>query len=272
MEKKLFISSDIEGICGVAHWDETLPEKPDYDAFADQMSREVAAACEGALSGGASSVLVRDAHNTARNIRPFMLPDSEKIRIFRGWGRDPYGMMSGLDESFSGAMFTGYHSACGWSGNPLSHTMNTRNIYVKVNGEVCSELMMNSLTAAMFGVPVLMVTGDEMLCDWFKGKVPGAVAVPVSHGVGNGSISIMPGEAVRRIRAGAEEAAQKAGDMSCLFPTPADGHYEVEIMYRQHFDARANRWYPGARQVNERTVRFACDSWMDALTFIHFCL
>ena len=271
MEKKLFISSDIEGTCGIAHWDETMPEKSEYAAFADQMSREVAAACEGALAGGAASILVRDAHNTARNIRPGMLPDTDRVRIFRGWGRDPYGMMSGLDATFSGAMFTGYHSACGWSGNPLSHTMNTRNVYITVNGEVCSELMMNSLTAAMFGVPVLLAAGDEMLCEWFHTKVPQAVTVPVSHGVGNGSISIMPGEAVRRIREGAERAMALDGS-ACLFPTPKDGHYEVEIMYRQHFDARANSWYPGAKQVSDRTVRFACDSWMDALTFIHFCL
>lgn len=269
MERKLFISSDIEGTCGIAHWDETMPDKQDYPAFAEQMSREVAAACEGALTGGAEEILVRDAHNEARNIRPALLPDSDRIRILRGWARDPYAMMSGLDETFGGVMFTGYHSACGWSGNPLSHTMNLRNVEVRVNGEVCSELMMNSLTAAMLGVPTLMVTGDEMLCEWFHGKVPNAVTVPVSRGIGNGSVSIMPGEAVRRIRAGAEKAMALDGSL-CQFPQ-SDG-YEVEIFYRNHFDARKNGWYPGAKQLDDRRVRFACQDWFDALTFLHFCM
>lgn len=264
---RIFLSCDIEGTCGVAHWDETERAKPDYGPFAKQMSREVAAACEGALRGGASELMVRDAHDSARNIDPAMLP--VEISIMRGWGRDPYAMMSGIERGFDGVIFTGYHSACGWAGNPLSHTMNTRNIYVKVNGEVMSELMMNSLTAAMFSVPVLMVTGDRMLCDWFHTKVPGAVKVPVSEGVGNGSISIHPDRAVNLIR----EAAQKAVELdrkACLYPMPE--RFEVEICYRQHQDARGASWYPVMRQIDDRTVTFTSDDWMDVLRMFHFCL
>ena len=264
---RIFLSCDIEGTCGIAHWDETERSKPDYAAFARQMSREVAAACEGALAGGATELMVRDAHDSARNIDPAALP--EQARIFRGWGRDPYAMMSGLDKSYDGVIFTGYHSASGWAGNPLSHTMNTRNVYVKVNGEVMSELMMNSLTAAMMGVPVRMVTGDRMLCDWFRAKVPAALTVPVSEGVGNGSVSMHPDRAVMLIR----EAAQKAGTLdakSCLYPMPE--RFDVEICYRQHFDARGASWYPGMRQKDDRTVTFTSGDWMDVLTMFHFCL
>ena len=267
MIRKIFMSSDIEGTCGIAHWDETEKSKAEYAAFANQMSREVAAACEGALAGGAEDVFVRDSHDSARNIIPAMLPES--VQIFRGWGRDPYSMMSGIDESFDGVIFTGYHSAASWDGNPLSHTMNTQNNYVKVNGEYCSELMMNSLTAAMFGVPVLMVTGDQMLCDWFKTKVPQAVTVPVSHGRGNGSISIHPDKAVRLIREGAAQAAQLDG-ASCMYPVP--DHFVVEVNYKLHHKARGASWYPGASLKDTTTVVFESDRWMDVLTFFHYCL
>ena len=264
---RIYLSCDIEGTCGIAHWDETERSKPDYPRFAAQMSREVAAACEGALRGGASELMVRDAHDSARNIDPASLP--EQAKIMRGWGRDPYAMMSGLDVDFSGVVFTGYHSASGWAGNPLSHTMNTRNVHVKVNGEVMSELMMNSLTAAMMGVPVLLVTGDRMLCEWFQTKVPSALAVPVSEGVGNGSVSMHPDKAVRLIREAAEKA-MTLDRVSCLYPMPE--RFEVEICYRQHFDARGASWYPGVRQVDDRTVAYASDRWMDVLTMFHFCL
>ena len=264
---RIFLSCDIEGTCGIAHWDETEKGKPDYARFAAQMSREAAAACEGALEGGAMELFVRDAHDSARNLDPAALP--EQARVMRGWGRDPYAMMSGLTSAYGGVMFTGYHSACGWAGNPLSHTMNTRNVYVKINGETMSELMMNSLTAAMMGVPVLMVTGDKMLCDWFRKKVPAALAVPVSEGVGNGSISIHPDKAVKLIR----ETARKAMTLdreACQYPMPE--RFEVEICYRQHFDARGASWYPGMRQVDDRTVAYAARDWMDVLTMFHFCL
>jgi len=112
MAHRIYISSDIEGTCGIAHWDETDQDKSAYSQFQQQMSREVAAACEGCLAAGAEQILVRDAHDSARNILPAMLPDTGKLSLFRGWGRDPYGMMSGLQEGGStGSMFTGYHSA-----------------------------------------------------------------------------------------------------------------------------------------------------------------
>lgn len=265
--KKIFMSSDIEGTCGIVHWDETERNKPDYARFSAQMTHEVAAACQGALEGGAEALLVRDAHDSARNINPAELP--EEACIFRGWAREPYSMMSGLDDSFSGVIFTGYHSAVGWKGNPLSHTMNTQNICILVNGEVMSELMMNSLTAAMYGVPVLMVTGDRMLCDWFHSKVPDAMTVPVNEGFGDGCISIHPGKAVRLIR----EAAQKAMSLDssrCLYPMP--DHFVVDVTFLLHQKARSASWYPRVVQVNDRTVRFESDKWMDVLTFFHFCL
>lgn len=270
MAKKFFISSDIEGTCGIMDWSETEHDKHGYDHFSEQMSKEVAACCEGILSADSENeILVRDSHDTARNIHPDLLPQVSNLQLYRGWGRDPYSMMSGIDESYSGAMFTGYHSAVGWSGNPLSHTMNGRNFSVKVNGEVMPELMMNSLTAAMFGVPVLLVTGDEQLCKWFKSKVPDALAVPVSHAIGKGSVALMPEEACRRIRAAAEQAA-KLDASKCMFPMPE--HFVVEVTYIKHFDARGASWYPGVERVDDRTVKFESDKWMDVITFFHYCL
>ena len=94
MLNRIFLSADIEGTCGIAHWDETELGKPDYEPFRRQMTREVAAACQGALSAGAAEVLVKDAHDSARNIDPAGLPRG--IRMNRSWSGDPLSMMSGL--------------------------------------------------------------------------------------------------------------------------------------------------------------------------------
>ena len=51
MLNRIFLSADIEGTCGIAHWDETELGKPDYEPFRRQMTREVAAACEGVAEG-----------------------------------------------------------------------------------------------------------------------------------------------------------------------------------------------------------------------------
>jgi len=264
---KIFVSSDMEGTAGIVHWDETTKGKDLYQYFANQMSREVSAACQGAIDAGADDILVKDAHDSGRNINPAMLP--KIVRIFRDWGRHPYSMMAGIDETYDGVIFTGYHSAAQMNTNPLSHTMNTRNNYVKINGELCSELMLNSLTASYLGIPVYMVTGDKGLCEWMKAKCPGTTVVPVSEGVGAGSISIHPDLAVERIHEAAKNAftAEKS---ACMFPLP--DHFTVEISFKNHEKATGAKWYPGCVQLDERTVRFEADDYMDVLKFIYWVL
>ena len=91
-EMRVFISSDMEGTAGVVHWQETEQEHPNqYQPFSVQMSREVAAACQGAIDAGAQDVVVKDAHDSARNIIFDMLPES--VQMIRGWTGDMHSMM-----------------------------------------------------------------------------------------------------------------------------------------------------------------------------------
>ena len=49
-DKKIyFISADIEGVTDVTAWCETEPGGEGYDAACEQMTREVAAACEAVI-------------------------------------------------------------------------------------------------------------------------------------------------------------------------------------------------------------------------------
>lgn len=66
MLNRIFLSADIEGTCGIAHWAETELGKPDYEPFRRQMTREVAAACEGAFAAGCEDLLIKDAHDSAQ--------------------------------------------------------------------------------------------------------------------------------------------------------------------------------------------------------------
>lgn len=265
--KRIFISADMEGTCGIVHWDETEKSKADYAPFARQMTMEVAAACEGAIAGGAEEILVKDAHDSARNIHPEALP--RQASVLRGWAQNLYSMMAGLTKDFDGVMFTGYHSAAGISGNPLSHTMNTKNHYVKINGDLASELHINCLTAAMMNVPILMVTGDKALCEWIASINPNILTVPVNEGIGRAAISIHPNLAVERICKTAQMAMASDGK-NCLFPMP--DRFVVDICYRDHAAALSNGLYPGCVQLDERTVRFEHSKYLEVLRFFHFCL
>lgn len=270
MLNRIFISSDIEGTCGIAHWDETELNKPDYEPFRRQMTAEVSAACEGALAGGSDDIFVKDAHDSARNLIPANLP--QNVQIFRGWGSDIHSMMSGIDSSFSGVIFTGYHSASNTDTNPLSHTMNTQNVSIKINGIQTSELVINAFAAAMYDVPVFMITGDVGVCEQAKRLNPNIVTVPVSRGCGNGSISIHPAEAVRRIREAAEKAVSEGLANPDRFKIELPNKFDVEVEFRVHAKARRASFYPGVTKTGARSVRFSSDAYYDVLRFFMFCL
>ncbi|MBQ8964351.1 MAG: M55 family metallopeptidase [Clostridia bacterium] len=263
---KLYISADIEGTTGITLWDETENGHSRYSYFADQMTREVAAACRGAMAAGCDDILVKDAHDSACNLIPRQLP--EDVRIFRGWGSDIMGMMAGLERDCDGVFFTGYHSGAGMDTNPLSHTMNTRNNSVRINGMIAPELMINSLTAAYFGVPVRLVTGDKGLCDWMQAVNPNVETVAVSEGRGRGSISIHPDKAIRLIEAAAERAMRKDA-AACMFPLPE--HFKVVICFKEHYRAKGAA-YPGVVQTGPTTVVYEADDYMEVLRMLDFVL
>lgn len=265
---KVFLSADMEGTCGIVAWPETERSTPmDYAPLQKQMTREVSAACRGALCAGAEEVLVKDAHDSGRNLLYAELPRG--VRIHRAWSGDPLSMMSGLDRDEYGAVFfTGYHSWASCSGNALSHTMNLRNSRVILNGVLCSEFLLNAYTAGYYGVPVALVTGDRALCDFARQLIPAITAVPVNEGRGGSVTSIHPDEAVERIEAAAAQAVQNAA--RCTVPLPE--HFHMEIEFIKHQTAYSKSFYPNATLKDDKFVCFDSDDWYEMLRFCHFVL
>ncbi len=265
--KKLFISADIEGTCGISAWSETIKERADYAPYAQRMSREVAAACEGALEAGVEMILVRDAHDSARNIDWSFLP--RQAQLIRGWGQDPLSMMTGLDESFMGVVFTGYHDAAGSGENPLSHTLDTGVIWMSLNGEPLSEAVINTYTAARFQVPVLAITGDAGICARMQALVPGIRTVPVNRGRGGLVLSIHPELAQQHIREAVAKACDQANERE---PLPLPEQFRLDVRYKEHPKAHRASFYPGMQRLDSHTLRYEAEDWYEVLRMLHFCV
>ncbi len=267
----VFISSDIEGTCGIAAWHETEPGRADgdYAYFRAQMGREVSAACRAALGAGAGDVLVKDAHDFARNLIPMDLP--EGVRINRGWASNPYGMMNGIQNGhWDAAVMTGYHAAASDAGSPLSHTMNLRVDWITINGARASEFMLNAYMAGMHGVPVCFISGDRALCESAKEFIPAIAAVAVNEGDGDSSTSIHPATAVRRIEETLREQLESGNYKNCAVPMPEA--FDIRIRYKEHVVAQRASWYPGVTRLDEKTVRFVCREYLDAMRLFQFIL
>lgn len=269
---KLFISADIEGVTGIAAWDETLKEKPDYTDFRNRMTEEVKAACEGALNSVTLNstpleIVVKDAHDSARNIDHLALP--EEVSLIRAFSGHPFGMMFGLDSSFDAALMIGYHAMAGSNGTPLAHTRTLEIAALKLNGQLVSEFIMNAYTAAYCNVPVIFVSGDAALCNQVTEFNPHIRTVATNTGIGKSVRSLHPLVIQEKIRTVVEEAIR--GDMAaCNILLP--DHFEVELNFQNHCKAYQASFYPGVKQVSPTIIQFSTDDYFEVLRMLQIVL
>lgn len=264
---RVFISADMEGITPTVMWDECDAEKRFYSIYMEQMTKEVVAACEGAISAGADEILVKDAHDNAANIDITKLP--ECVKLIRGWSGHPYSMVQGIDSTFDAAMFVGYHSAAGREGNPLSHTMSSKPLYIKINGVYASEFMIYSYAAAYEGVPTVFLSGDKMLCEEGVMLHPGLHTVAVKEGIGAASVCTSTNRTLRLIRENAEKSLkQDLNNMKIKLPES----FKVEICFKEHTYTNKMSYYPGMRKINGNTLSYEANDYFEVLRMISFVL
>jgi D-amino peptidase len=265
LDMKVFISSDIEGTAGITAWDEAKKGNPEYEEFREYMTDELVAACEGARAAGATEVVVKDAHSTARNLILSKLPDY--VRIIRGWSGHPDMMMFGIDSSFAAALYIGYHNKAGTDTNPLAHTLTGTVSRLLINGEVASEFTINALCAVRYGVPSVFLAGDAGMCAEAKGLVAEISTVATSDGFGPATASLSPSASRRVIRESVEEALSR--DFSMCLPKLAEW-FELIIEYTTPTEAYRGSWYPSVEHIAPRTLRFSAGDFFDIQRAIRF--
>lgn len=258
---KLFISADIEGCAGTTMSYETHKNEPAYQKFAKQMTDEVVTVCRAAFEAGATEIVVKDGHGDATNIDVMAMP--EGVTLIRGKSGHPINMMFGLDETFDAVLYLGYHAPAGDPGSPLSHTSTGNSNHILLNGTRMSEFLLNSYTAAMYGVPVVFLSGDARICEIARAFLPSITTVTTKKGVGASAFNYSPATVLRAL----EEAVKQAlsGDISGgTVALPESFIYEVNL--KDLKKAYQMSFYPGMQAVDERTLRLESKSWMEVVT------
>jgi len=155
---KIYVSADIEGIGCIVRGEQSSPGGREYNWARKIMTDEVNAAVQGAFDGGATDVVVCDAHNVGLNLIPEDL--DERVSIVMGSPR-MLSMMEGVDMGFDATFLVGYHSMAGTPDSPIVHTFTGRVAEVRVNGRAIGEIGISAALAGYYGVPVALVTGDD---------------------------------------------------------------------------------------------------------------
>jgi D-amino peptidase len=255
---RVLISADMEGVTGVTWPDDVEPGNPRWEYHRVFFTDDVNAAVEGFAAAGATDILVNEAHSTQRNL----LRDRLDPRAALLTGRHkPWSMMEGIDRGYDAVAFIGYHAAAGQPG-VLAHTYLPNMITgVWLNGAVCSEGYMNAALAAEFGVPVVLVTGDDRACEDAKSYAPDASLVAVKECVDRYSaICYPPAQTYAAIRDGAARALDPLPAV-----TPLTGPYRYEVEFDSTNPVVMATGIPDVEQVGTRRVAWELPTMKQAI-------
>ena len=255
---RIMVSADMEGATGVTWTDDVIPGTEQWQRFRRMFTGDVNATIGGLHAGGASDVLVNEAHSSQRNL---LLEDLDtRSRMLTGKHK-PLSMMQGVDAGIDGVVFLGYHAGAGTDG-VLSHTYLENQITgVWLDGEPTSEGRLNAALAAEYGVPVLLVTGDDKACEDSVGYAPRAARVAVKECVSRyAAICLPPARTAELIAEAAEKAMAEAGRRE-----PVTAAHHVEVEFDAAHLAQATAVIPTVEQVGVRRVAFDAPTMTDAM-------
>src|SRR5687768_7684414 len=216
----------MEGISGISGDDQLGAGGAEYGRSRKLMVEDLNAAIRGAVAAGATDVLVNDSHGSQRNLLPEDVHPSARL-ISHSFKR--HGMMEGLDETFDAAIFIGYHAKADAPRGLFAHTGSGVLRDLQINGRSVGEGGMNAALAAWYGVPVVLVTGDDAAVAEVKESVPGIRGVAVKRAINVRAVELKPlTQAREEIRQAAREAVAGAKKPAPQRPGP----FRVQMRFR----------------------------------------
>jgi D-amino peptidase len=263
---KIYISADMEGVVGVVTNEQLGPQGFEYQRFREFMTEEVNAAIEGALAGGASEIVVSDSHGNGQNLLIEKLP--KNVLIVRAWPR-PLSMMEGIDSSFAGAIFIGYHSATSSMAGVRAHTISSARLAdVKLNNSSVSEAAINAAIAGHFDVPIIMISGDNVVVQETRallGDVEGAV-VKTALGF-HSAQTITPEASYQMIR---EKARRAMNRLKSFKPYKLTSPITLEVRFKNYRPSEVLSYLSIVERSDSHSIKFIGKDMVEVSKFLAF--
>lgn len=263
---KLYISADMEGVVGVVSGEQLGPAGFEYNRFREFMTQEVNAAVEAASEAGATEIVISDSHGNGQNLLIERLP--KNVLLVRSWPR-PLMMMQGIDESFDGAIFIGYHASTTNPQGVRAHTISSARLTdVRLNGSSQSEAGINAAIAGHYNVPVIMISGDDAIvkeATALLGNIEGAV-VKTAYGF-HSAQTLMPDAAYDLIR---QKVKKAVGRIKEFKPYKLNTPIQLEVRFKNYRPAEVLSYLPIVERTDSHTIRYAAKNMIEVSKFLEF--
>ena len=263
---KVYISADMEGIAGVVTADQLRPDGFEYGRFREFMTGEVLAAVRAAKRAGATEILVSDSHGNGENLLIEQFPPD--VQLVRSFPR-PLMMMEGIDNTFHAAIFIGYHTATTNPAGVRAHTISSANLAaVTLNDIAMSEAGINAAIAGHFGVPVIMVSGDDAVVKETQsllGPLEGAV---VKRAIGfHSAVTLTPQAAQELIGDKVYAALSRLQDFK---PHVIKAPIKLGVTFKNYRPAEILAYLPIVQRTTAHSIQFTGESIIEVSKFLEF--
>lgn len=265
---KIYISADMEGVVGVVTGEDLGPDGFEYQMAREWMTAEVNAAIEGARAAGATEIVISDSHGNGQNLLIDRLPVD--VTLIRSWPR-PLGMMEGIDESYDGAIFIGYHASTTNSEGVRAHTMSSGRLAdIKLNGVSMPEAGINAAIAGHFGVPVIMISGDDVIAEEARGLLGEIESAVVKQAISfHAAKTMMPESAYELIRSKARRAIERIADFEpYVLSTPVT----LDVRFKNYRPSEVLAYLSIVERTDSHSIRFAGKDIIEVSRFLEFML
>lgn len=249
----ILIACDMEGITGVVHWDHVDSSHAEYARFRRLMTGDVNAAVAGAFDGGATRVVVSDGHGYGRNI---LIEELDTRAVLNSGSPSPLSMVQGADGGIDAAMFVGYHARMGSQRAILDHTWSSSAIAgVWLNARLVGEIGLNAAVCGHFGVPVIMMSGDQTACAEAKAAIGPVETAVVKQATGRMAAECLPPEMTRHlIHDAAGRAMERLRTGQALQPLRTEEPVTITVELQQSEMADRLSLMPGTRRLEDKRV------------------
>lgn len=184
---KFYLSMDMEGVTALPDYTYVDSAEHNYERGRRLMTKDANAVISSAFDHGAQEFVVNDSHSKMNNL---IAEDLHEDALLITGGVKAFSMVEGLDASYDGAFFAGYHARAGQKG-VMSHAMifGVRSMWI--NETEIGELGLNAYVAGHFGVPVLMVAGDDCACREAEALIPNVVTAAVKESITRSAVKTL---------------------------------------------------------------------------------
>lgn len=258
---KVLVVNDMEGISGIDDWHQIFHGYKEFKVGRRNVTEDVNAAIRGLRTAGVTEIRVVDNHGSSgpnKNIMPEKL--EKNVKLYQD-GPVHKRLKQAVDKTMAAAVFIGFHAMAETKDGFLRHTI-TLDPRIKINGKLVGETAINAYALGEYGIPVIMVTGDQALVREASAFLPQIETVEVKTSSDCKTTKCLPlSKTSQLIEMAAKRALSRIDEFK---PTRIIKPIKLEVSFSKKEQVELCEIIPKVKRIAENAIAYTAEDWNEA--------